>query len=215
MPHPESLLPAPVMRRGPMLDASADRGFRPSPFHGRHLVVTVPRYILLVLACLVPLTGSAEEDDDGVAVAPPLFANNILPGRAQPAAPAPTIAYRVEWDEYRTVLVVAPGKGSARPGWVATFDLEGKFVVGYPATAFRDRQGNVHFDARKVPVRYLGPGRWIPDSFAVTVDEKQMFTLDDQNSGHTGKVLGRIDAATDAAEHARLLALVQALYGSI
>jgi hypothetical protein len=139
----------------------------------------------LVACLLLAASAAAEEPVPGGKAQ---FAT-ILPGREQPAAPAPVLAYRFRWDDYVTLVVIADeGQGLRRPAWVVTYDRGEQVVVGYRATAFADGAGNVHIDARKAII--AGPKReeWSPDSFAFTRDGK-VLTIDDANRANTGELI--------------------------
>ncbi|GDY11555.1 hypothetical protein LBMAG53_04320 [Planctomycetota bacterium] len=108
------------------------------------------------------------------------------PGRAIPAGAAPIAAWTIRWDDYRTILVSAPGAGRIGPGWVLTYHLDPLkgLAVAYRAKVFRDANGAVHFDAREA--RIVGPmaNQWSPDSFSVA--GRQVVAIDDHDRGNTG-----------------------------
>lgn len=110
------------------------------------------------------------------------------PGRAIPAGAAPIAAWTIRWDDYRTILVSAPGAGRIGPGWVLTYHLDPLkgLAVAYRAKVFRDANGAVHFDARNA--RIVGPmaDQWSPDSFSVA--GKGVVAADDHDRGNTGAV---------------------------
>lgn len=148
--------------------------------------MSLPR--TLAVACLLlvlALVGTAAGADQPLAP-------GITPGREPPAAIAAPAAYRFQWDEYVSLVVIGDTAVSPqalrRPAWVVTYDHAGAVVVGYCATAYRDRVGNLHIDARKAFI--TGPQRenWSPDSFAIT-REGQVLSIDDRNSANGGKVI--------------------------
>ncbi len=117
---------------------------------------------------------------------------------------------RFDWDTYRTIIVVGEGVGMVKPAWVATFE-KGEFHVGYRATAFRDARDRLHIDARHASDVGPNASNWIPDSFAF--GHKLLWTLDDQDSGHTGGMGEVVTAASDRAawlaERQHLQALIE------
>ena len=130
------------------------------------------------------------------------------PGLETPTAAAEALVLRFDWDSYKSVVVVGTGVGMVKPAWVATFE-EGKFVVAYRASAFRDARGRLHIDARNsVDVGPQSQG-WSPDSFAI--GHKLLWSLDDRASGHSAEMGELIPATTDQALWQRELLRVQAL----
>jgi hypothetical protein len=141
----------------------------------------------------------------------PAFPNNLQPGRAEPAKSAEPAAYFLEWDTYKSLIVIGEGSGRLRPAWVVTYEpLPGgkgeQYIVAYRAKASRDQDGVIHIDARKAII--VGPKirGWSPDSFAFTADQ-QVYTLDDRLSGNTGKITETV--ARDTAQYEKLLSLAQ------
>lgn len=152
------------------------------------------RFLALFLAvALAPLTALDIEIEDPWAEfeVEPLPTGGIIPARSQAVGFAKPAAYRFDWDEYRTLVVISPGgKGKRSTAWVVTADKEGNLAVAYRAIAFRDAAGLVHIDARKALLS--GPmakdGQWSPDSFAIT-PEGRVHAIDDRNSANSGTVI--------------------------
>ena len=142
-------------------------------------------------------------------------ATAVVPGREAPAAAAAAAAYRFSWDKYVSLVVIGDTGGVANslrsPAWVVTYDTKGSVVVGYRATAFRDKLGNLHIDARKAIISGPQNDSWSPDSFAIGLDG-QVLTIDD-NPEHPPNV-GRVTettAASDDSAYRTLLGIAMAI----
>jgi len=158
----------------------------------------VPRLRALIVACILCLAPAMV----GVAAAADAPAADVIPGRDQPASAATPTAYRFRWDEYVSLVVVsdavAGGQALRRLAWVVTYDQAGAVVVGYRATAFRDRAGNLHIDARKAIITGPQNENWSPDSFAILADG-QVLSIDDRNSANGGSLMETIEATVGEA----------------
>lgn len=141
----------------------------------------------------------------------PALPGNLQPGRDAPRAPALAGAWRVGWDDYKTLVVVGDGSGSFRPAWVVTYDSAGAVAVAYRARAYLDKDGTLHIDARHAII--VGPQRdnWSADSFALT-EAGPVYTLDDHNRSNSGVVVERLDPK-QRADYQRLLGMAQAIVG--
>jgi hypothetical protein len=137
----------------------------------------------------------------------------IVPGREAPAAAAAPAAYRFRWDEYVSLVVVSDTEVGAqalrRPAWVVTYDQAGSVVVGYRATAFRDRVGNLHIDARKAIITGPQNENWSPDSFAITA-AGEVLSIDDRDSANSGS-LTETTAASAGEVYRTLLRIAMAI----
>ena len=127
----------------------------------------------------------------------------IQPGREAPATTAHEGVIEFSWNSYRTVIVIAPGSGTLRLGYVLTFQDGGDLQVAYRAAIYRDRHGVLHADARNALITGPVSAQWSPDSFAIFASG-QVVTLDDHGSSEHGSVVRLIDP-TDAAEYTKAL----------
>lgn len=156
-------------------------------------------------ACLVAIA-------TGAAIAAEPAAATVVPGRETPAALAAPGAYRFAWDEYVSLVVIADTEAGAlrRPAWVVTYDQSGSVVVGYRATAFRDKLGILHIDARKAAISGPQQDRWSPDSFAIASDG-QVQTIDDnpEHPPNSGTVTET--TASDGEAYRTLLRIAMAI----
>lgn len=169
------------------------------------------RSLLLLCALLglpgvevIPLPPVIELDDE----MEPLPGGNI-PGREQPASLPDPVALTFVWDDYRTRVVVAPattGKGLRSPAWVVTYSMDDQVVVAYRATAFRDKTGLLHIDARNAII--TGPRRseWSPDSFSIAPDGS-IQAIDDKNRGNGGTVTETVQPQDPAYRRMLLIAM--------
>ncbi len=139
----------------------------------------------------------------------PLPTSGVIPARSQAIGPAQAMAWRFDWDDYQTLVVVSPHGGKARrsTAWVVTYDREGKVSVAYRAVAFRDAAGLIHIDARRAIVSGPLANEWSPDSFAFAPDGT-VYAIDDYNRANTGKITEHIRA--DAANFRQVLAVAVA-----
>ena len=124
-----------------------------------------------------------------------------VPGRAEPLAPAPAMAWRVQWDEYVTVIVVEPGKQVRRPAWVATIEQHGHggLAVAYAGSAFIDAVGDIHIDCQRALISGPQGNNWSPDSFAIQPDDR-VRVIDDYDRGNMGRVLRALPMRTETGE---------------
>ena len=163
----------------------------------------------LAFVCLMALAS-------GAAIAADPAEAEILPGRPDPAALAAPMAYRFAWDEYVSVAVIGDtaANGLRRQAWVVTYDRSGSVVVGYRATAFRDKLGILHIDARKSAVSGPQHESWSPDSFAIT-GEGDVHTMDDvpQHPRHRGALTETL--AADGEAYRTLLRIAMAIANGI
>jgi hypothetical protein len=139
----------------------------------------------------------------------PDFIDTIQPGRMTPEKPAEAGAYRIKWEDYQTLVVVGEGAGTIRPAWIVTFDANQSVAVAYRGKAYRDRNGNLHVDARQALLSGPQAHSWSPDSFAVTPDQK-VYTLDDADRGNAGTVVEKVEPK-EASLFDRLLDIAQAI----
>lgn len=133
----------------------------------------------------------------------------MVPGRELPAAMPDPVAITFKWDEYITRIVVAPpvsGKGLRAPAWVVTYDLEDHVQVSYRATAFRDKDGRLHIDARRAIITGPRHDEWSPDSFAIEADGT-VHAIDDANRGNGGNVTETVNAKDSAYKRLLLIAM--------
>ncbi len=163
-----------------------------------------------------------------------LAAADIIPGSAQPAAPAEPAAVVFTWDHYRSVAVIGEGIGQRRPAWIGTWDtgavplgpppelraiiglfgygthpVEAPLAVAYRALAWRDAQGRLHLIAKGSALAGPQAEAWSPDSFVI--DGKAVSSEDDNQSTQEGTVVETILPPSDRYQH--LLLTVQVLCG--
>lgn len=141
---------------------------------------------LLLLLALAGLPALELQFDPEMEPAP----TGLVPGRVPPAALPDPVAVTFTWDEYRTLVVVAPslsGKSLRAPAWVVTYDLQGQVQVAYRATAFRDQTGLLHIDARRAIISGPRHEEWSADSFTIAADGTVQ-AIDDNNRGNGGTV---------------------------
>jgi hypothetical protein len=142
----------------------------------------------------------AKDGDDAPAQAPPVMkalppgwsaapsnVDTVVPGRESPATAAHECVIRVAWNNYHTLIVVAPGQGVLRPGFVLTYQDSGDLQVAYRAAVYRDRHGVLHADARGAMIVGPSAASWSPDSFAIFASGL-VVTLDDHGSSERGMV---------------------------
>lgn len=119
-------------------------------------------------------------------------------GRERPAVAAPTMVWRVDWEEYRTLIVVETGTAVRRPAWVTTMNRQdGSLVVCYVGTAFTDEDGEVHIDCRWADIAGPQASNWSPDSFAIREDGS-VRVIDDADRGNGGTVASSLTARAEA-----------------
>ncbi len=115
------------------------------------------------------------------------------PGRAVPHKSVDAQAFYVAWgdgEEERSYIVIEPGDGVRRPVIIATMDGETQRMrVSYAGTAFIDKAGNIHIDARQARIHGPDRNRWSPDSFMIGKDGRVKW-MDDALRNGTGRVLG-------------------------
>lgn len=169
--------------------------------------------VLLLLLAAVPLTAVEFAVEPWAEIDPqflePLPTTGVVPARSQAVGPALAMAWRFDWDDYQTLVVVSPTGGKARrsTAWVVTYDGEGKVAVAYRAIAFRDAAGLVHIDARRAIVSGPMASDWSPDSFAFSPDGT-VYAIDDYHRANTGKITEHIRA--DAPGYRQVLAVAVA-----
>ena len=137
----------------------------------------------------------------------------VAPGRADPVAPTSPFAFEVDWDDYRTLIVVEPGRELRRPAWVATRHKGADdLAVAYAGTAFLDARGDLHIDCRGAHISGPMADQWSPDSFAIE-DGGHVRIIDDADRGNPGRVAESIPARVAAGagltrqfQRARILA---------
>jgi len=146
--------------------------------------------ILLWFSCVAPapaLDLVVPFDENGHDQAEP---TGIIPGREAPVTQSEPMAVTFSWDDYitRVVIEAATSNKSLRaPAWVVTYDLENHVQVAYRGTAFRDKDGRLHIDARKAIITGPRVDGWSPDSFVFSPDGTVQ-TIDDRNSANGGTV---------------------------
>ncbi len=113
--------------------------------------------------------------------------DTVVPGRESPATAARQGVIRVAWNNYHTLIVIAPGQGVLRPGFVLTYQEGGDLQVAYRAAIYRDRHGVLHADARGAMIVGPSAASWSPDSFAIFASGL-VVTLDDHGSSERGMV---------------------------
>lgn len=133
----------------------------------------------------------------------------VQPGREAPVTTAHEGVLEISWNSYRTIIVIAPGSGTLRLGYVLTFQDGGDLQVAYRAAIYRDRHGVLHADARNALITGPVSAQWSPDSFAIFATG-QVVTLDDHGSSEHGSVVRCIDPS-DAAEYTKALHRAEAL----
>lgn len=167
------------------------------------------RFVLVVaLLCSGLRTAAAEEVELELVLDPtvaPASGGRAIPGRGEVTGPPPQVAYRMQWDDYITHIVIEQGSESRRRVWVSTHKQEGgKMDVAYCGTAYTDPAGDVHIDCQRVVLTGPEAANWSPDSFAIQADGT-VRTIDDANRAHLGKIIEKTTggAAASPAERQR------------
>ena len=147
--------------------------------------ISVP--LLFLIAVVLPMTGTAQEFI-------PAPRRELAPaGRGEPQAAAPAQSIIIDWDMYRTMIVIESGGGIRRQAWVVTYDrASSQMVVCYTGIAFMAGDHRLHIDCRDAVLdRGIHADQWSPDSFAVN-DDDTVDIVDDRLNSMAGVLIRRI-----------------------